>query len=168
MVLLKASGIPTVRIALFPGSFDPFTLGHLDILERGLHIFDKVEVTVAVNSSKKSLFDAEERCALIEASVSHLDNVSVHSFQGLIADHARERKAVALLRGLRQVNDFEYERPMAAANRTLYPGLETVFLLPAQEYGLVSSTIVRDIHRWGGDVSTFVPAPILEALRSKK
>ena len=157
-----------MRTALFPGSFDPFTLGHLDILERGLRIFDRVEVTVAVNASKKNLFDPEERCTLIEASVAHLENVSVHRFQGLIADHARERKAVALLRGLRQVSDFEYERPMAAANRTLQPGLETVFLLPAQKYSLISSTIVRDIHRWGGDVSAFVPGPILEALRSKK
>ncbi len=157
-----------MRTALFPGSFDPFTLGHLDILERGLQIFDRIEVTVATNSSKKPLFEPEERCALIEACVEHLGGVSVHRFQGLIAVHARERKAVALLRGLRQVSDFEYERPMAAANRTIQPGLETVFLLPAQKYGLISSTIVRDIHRWGGDVSAFVPAPILEALRSKK
>ena len=156
-----------MRVALFPGSFDPFTLGHLDILERGLKIFDHVEVTVAINSSKKTLFEPEKRCALIEASVAHIDNVSVHSFEGLIADHARQRNAVALLRGLRQVSDFEYERPMASANRTINPGLETVFLLPAQRYGLISSTIVRDIHRWGGDVSAFVPEPILEALRSK-
>ena len=157
-----------MRIALFPGSFDPFTLGHLDVLERGLLIFDRIEVTVAINSSKKALFEPEERCALIEASIAHLEGVSVHSFEGLIADHAKARNAVALLRGLRQVSDFEYERPMAAANRVLNPGLETVFLLPAEQYGLVSSTIVRDIHRWGGDVSTFVPIPILEALRSKK
>ena len=157
-----------MRIALFPGSFDPFTLGHLDILERGLLIFDQIEVTVAINATKKPLFEPAERCALIEASVAHLAGVSVHSFEGLIADHAKARNAVALLRGLRQVSDFEYERPMAAANRTLNPGLETVFLLPAQQYGLISSTIVRDIHRWGGDVSTFVPPPILEALRSKK
>lgn len=157
-----------MRLALFPGSFDPFTLGHLDILERGLVIFDKIEVTVATNSSKKPLFEAEERCALIEASVAHLEGVTVHSFAGLIADHARERGAVALLRGLRQVSDFEYERPMASANRIITPGLETVFLLPAQRYGLISSTIVRDIHRWGGDVSAFVPPPILEALREKK
>jgi len=157
-----------MRTALFPGSFDPFTLGHLDILERGLRIFDRIEVTVAINSSKKPLFEPEERCVLIEACVAHLDGVSVHSFEGLIAAHARERKAVALLRGLRQVSDFEYERPMASANRKLLPGLETVFLLPAQKYGLISSTIVRDIHRWGGDVSAFVPGPVLEALRSKR
>lgn len=156
-----------MRLALFPGSFDPFTLGHLDLVERGLCIFDRIEVTVAVNSSKKALFDPDERCKLIEACVAHLDGVTVRSFNGLIADHARDRNAVALLRGLRQVSDFEYERPMADANRKLNPGLETVFLLPAQEYGLISSTIVRDIHRWGGDVSSFVPVPILEALRSK-
>ncbi len=156
-----------MRLALFPGSFDPFTLGHLDLLERGLSIFDRIEVTVAVNSSKKALFEPEERCQLIEACVAHLDGVSVHSFKGLIADHAHTRGAVALLRGLRQVSDFEYERPMADANRKLNPGLETVFLLPAQEYGLISSTIVRDVHRWGGDVSSFVPPPILEALRAK-
>ncbi len=166
--MFQSSSNNTMRIALFPGSFDPFTLGHLDILERGLQIFDKIEVTVATNSSKKALFEPEKRCALIEACVTHLNGVSVHRFEGLIAEHAKSRNAVALLRGLRQVSDFEYERPMASANRILNPGLETVFLLPAQEYSLVSSTIVRDIHRWGGDVSRFVPAPILEALRSKK
>lgn len=157
-----------MRKALFPGSFDPFTLGHLDILERGLRIFDHIEVTVAVNSSKKALFEPDERCALIQESVKHLPNVTVHTFQGLIAEHARERGAVALLRGLRQVSDFEYERPMAVANRTLNEDLETVFLLPAQTNALTSSTIVRDIHRWGGDVSAFVPLPILKALREKK
>ncbi len=157
-----------MRKALFPGSFDPFTFGHLDILERGLKVFDEVEVTVAINSSKKPLFDPEVRCELIRASIGHLENVSVHTFEGLIADHAKKRDAIALLRGLRQVSDFEYERPMASANRKLNPGLETVFFLPTQKHALISSTIVRDIHKWGGDVSSFVPAPILEALRSKK
>lgn len=155
------------RKALFPGSFDPFTNGHLDVLERALRFFDEVEVTVAVNSSKKPLFTVEERCDLIQASTSHLDGVIVSSFEGLVAEHARRRDAIALIRGLRQVIDFEYERPMAAANRQLNPGLDTVFLLPAESHMLISSTIVRDIHRWGGDVSPFVPVPVLEALRLK-
>ena len=155
------------RLALFPGSFDPFTNGHLDVLERALRIFDRVEITVAINSSKTPLFSVEERCALIEASTAHLDGVDVSSFEGLIAEQARRRNAVALVRGLRQVSDFEYERPMASANRKLNPGLETVFLLPDESHTLISSTIVRDIHRWGGDASSFVPGPVLEALRLK-
>ena len=157
-----------MRIALYPGSFDPFTLGHLDVLERALRLFDRVEVTVAVNSSKKTLFSVEERCDLIRASTSHLERVDVASFEGLIAEYARMRKACALVRGLRQTSDFQYERPMASANRILNTDLETVFLVPSEQHMLISSTIVRDIHRWEGDLSAFVPTPVLEALRSKK
>ena len=157
-----------MRLALFPGSFDPFTSGHLDVVERALSLFDRIEVTVAVNTSKTALFTVEERCAIIRSCTAHLEGIEVTSFEGLIAAYAKERNAVALVRGLRQVSDFEYERPMAAANRKLNPGLETVFLLPAEEHTLISSTIVREIHHWGGDVSAFVPTPVLEALRSKK
>ena len=156
-----------MRTALFPGSFDPFTLGHLDVLERALRLFDRVEVTVAVNANKKTLFTADERCELIRASTAHLDGVLVRVFEGLIAEEACRRGAVALVRGLRGVGDLLYEQPMAAANRRLCPGLETIFILPAEAYAQISSTIVRDIHRWGGDAAGFVPAAVVEALRSK-
>lgn len=156
-----------MRLALFTGTFDPFTLGHLDILERALKLFDAIEVTVATNADKVTLLTAEERCSVIKASIAHLENVSVATFEGLVVEYARRRKAVALIRGLRQAGDFEYERPMAIANRKMHPGLETVFLLPSEQQSFVSSTIVRDIHRWGGDVAAFVPEPVLKMLQEK-
>lgn len=156
-----------MRLALFTGTFDPFTLGHLDILERAAKLFDAVEVTVAVNASKAPLLTAEERCRVIEHSTAHLENVTVATFEGLIVEYARRRRAAVLVRGLRQASDFEYERPMAIANRKMNPELETVFLLPSAQHSFVSSTIVRDIHRWGGDVSSFVPDPVLQVLQEK-
>ena len=157
-----------MRLALFPGSFDPFTCGHLDILERALRIFDQIEVTVAVNSSKVPIFTVDERCALIESSTRHLAHVAVAPFEGLIAEYARKRGASALIRGLRQTKDFEYEQPMALANRHLHPDLETVFFLPSSDFTFLSSSIVRDIFRWGGDVSDLVPRSVGEALQAKK
>ena len=157
-----------MRLALFPGTFDPFTHGHLDVLERGLRVFDAVEITVAVNAAKKPLLSLEERCALIQHSTRHLDGVSVSSLEGLLIEHARKRGAVALMRGLRQSKDFEYEQPMALANRQLFNKLETVFFLPSPELAFLSSSIVRDVYRWGGDISSFVPDPVLKALQAKK
>ena len=157
-----------MRLALFPGSFDPFTCGHLDILERALRIFDNIEVTVAVNANKVPIFSVDERCALIEASTAHLDRVGVAPFEGLIAEYARKRGAAALIRGLRQTNDFEYEQPMALANRHIHPQLETVFFLPSSDFTFLSSSIVRDIFRWGGDVSELVPDPVGDALQTKR
>ena len=153
-----------MRLALFPGTFDPFTLGHLDVLRRALSIFDSVEVTVAVNDAKKPLMSIEDRCELILASVSDLENVTVTAFEGLLVDHARATGAVALVRGLRQVGDLEFERRMAFANREMYDRLETVFFMPKEEYALISGSLVREIHRWGGDVSRFVPEPVAAAL----
>ena len=146
-----------MRLALFPGTFDPFTLGHLDVLERALKLFDRVEVTVAVNTSKQPLMSVEDRCELILASVSDLEHVSVTAFEGLLVDHARATGAIALVRGLRQVGDLEYERRMAFANREMNPTLETVFFMPKEEFALISGSLVREIHKWGGDVSRFVP-----------
>ncbi len=157
-----------MRRALYPGTFDPFTLGHLDILERAVGLFDEVEVTVAVNASKVSLFDVDERCDLIRASVNHLPGVVVAAHEGLIVDRARRRAAVALVRGLRQVSDFDYEMRMALANRELHGELETIFLPAAGRHAFISATIVRDIHRWNGDVSSFVPAPVADALSRKR
>ncbi len=159
---------PNPRLALYPGTFDPFTYGHLDVLERALRLFEHVEVTVAVNAEKKTLFTAEERCALIEACTAHLGGgVSARAFEGLLVDRARERNAGVLVRGLRQVSDFDYEFRMAFANRKLLPEVETIFLMTSEAHAFISSTIVRDVHRWGGDLSKFVPPPVAEALRRK-
>jgi pantetheine-phosphate adenylyltransferase len=155
-------------LALYPGTFDPITFGHLDIIERALRIFDTVEVTLAVNAGKQALLSTEERYDLIKVCTQHLDGVTVSVFEGLIVDHARQRGAAALVRGLRQVSDFDYEFRMAFANRKLYPELETVFLMTSETHAMISSTIVRDVHRWEGDLTHFVPAPVVEALRRKK
>jgi pantetheine-phosphate adenylyltransferase len=154
----------TDGLALYPGSFDPFTLGHLDIVERASRLFREVEVTVADNVAKKGFLPVDERCDLIRECTAHLENVAVRSFSGLLASYAMDRGAVALVRGLRQVSDFEYEFRMAFANRRLAPGIETIFLMTSEEYALISSSIVREIHLWNGDISSFVPEPVRRAL----
>lgn len=153
-----------MKLALYPGTFDPFTFGHLDVLERARHLFDRIEVTVAVNAEKKSLFSIDERCELIRKCVKHLDRIEVVAHEGLIANRAKETGAVALVRGLRQVSDFDFEMRMAVANKELHGDLETVFLPASGRHAFISATIVRDIHRWDGDVSAFVPQPVVEAL----
>ena len=160
-----------MRLALYPGSFDPITYGHLDILERALRLFDEVEVTVAVNTRKQTLFTVEERCALVEAATQGMEGVErliVAPFEGLLVDHARARGAVALVRGLRQVSDFDYEFRMAFANRRLAPDVETVLFMTSEEHAFVAASIVREVHYWGGDVSHFVPPPVVEALAAKR
>ena len=156
-----------MKLALYPGTFDPITLGHLDVLERALRVFDRVEMTVAVNASKRTLFSTEDRVGLVQASVETIEGagrVTVTAFEGLLVDHARATGAVALVRGLRQVSDFDYEFRMALANRRLFPELQSVFLMPAEEHTFVAASIVREIHRWGGDVSSFVPPAVAEAM----
>ena len=157
-----------MALALYPGTFDPFTNGHLDILERARRIFDEIEVTVAVNANKRTLFSIEERCALIEQCTQGMAGVTVAAFEGLLVDRARARGATALVRGLRQVSDFDYEFRMAFANRKLYPAVETVFFMTSEAHAMISSSIVRDVHKWGGDLTPFVPAPVVEALHAKK
>lgn len=152
------------RLALYPGTFDPITFGHLDVLERALRLFDTIEVTVAVNLNKQALFSVEERCALIEESTKHLERVRVVPFEGLLVEHAKARGAVALVRGLRQVSDFDFEFRMAFANRRLAPEIETVFFMTSEEHAFVAASIVREVHRWNGDVSHFVPPPVVDAL----
>jgi pantetheine-phosphate adenylyltransferase len=154
--------------ALYPGTFDPFTYGHRDVLKRALRLFDRVEVTVGVNIEKETLFSTEERTQLVRACTEEFEGVQVASHEGLIVDRAREQGAVALVRGLRQVSDFDAEFRMAFANRKLAPDLETVFFMTSEEYALISSSMVRDAHRWDGDVSKFVPPPVVEALSRKK
>jgi pantetheine-phosphate adenylyltransferase len=155
------------NFALYPGTFDPFTFGHRDVLERALRVFDRVEVTVGVNLEKETLFSTQERTALVRRCTEDLEGVEVQAYQGLIVDRAQEVGAVALVRGLRQVSDFDAEFRMAFANRKLAPELETVFFMTSEEYALISSSMVRDAHRWDGDVSKFVPPPVVEALEQK-
>lgn len=156
------------HFALYPGTFDPFTYGHRDVLERALRLFDRVEVTVGVNAEKDTLFTTEERTALIRECTDEMNGVTVAAHEGLIVDRAQERGAAALVRGLRQVSDFDAEFRMAFANRKLAPELETVFFMTSEEYALISSSIVRDAHRWEGDVSKFVPPPVVKALERKR
>jgi pantetheine-phosphate adenylyltransferase len=160
-----------LRLALYPGTFDPVTLGHLDVLERALTVFDRVEVTVAVNAAKRPLFTLEERVALVRESAAGLagaERVEVTAFEGLLVEHARARGATALVRGLRQVSDFDYEFRMALANRRLAPDVQTVFLMPGEAHAFLAASIVREVHQWGGDTSSFVPAPVQRALDARR
>ncbi|PSV25812.1 pantetheine-phosphate adenylyltransferase [Photobacterium sp. GB-56] len=156
----------TTRV-IYPGTFDPITNGHLDLIERAAAMFDHVIVGVAFNPSKKPLFDLNERVELASKITKHLDNVDIVGFSGLLVDFAKERNATILVRGLRAVSDFEYEFQLANMNRRLMPELETVFLTPAEENSFISSTIVKEVALHKGDVSQFVDPLITEALLEK-
>ena len=145
------------RIALFPGSFDPFTNGHLDVVRRGTQLFDQVIISIGNNSSKQRFLPVEQMVTMIEGIFQHEPRVSVSSFKGLTAEYAREVGANFLLRGLRNTTDFEYENTIAQANRHLNPELETVFLITSPALAAISSTIIREVHRYGGNVRDFVP-----------
>lgn len=154
------------RKAIYPGSFDPITNGHLDVLQRAVGLFDELVVAVARDNAKQSLFTVDERVALIQ-EVVHIPNVRVVPFEGLLVDFAAKEKAVALVRGLRAVSDFEFEFQLALMNRKLSPALETVFLMPREELTYISSRIVKEIARLGGNVDLFVPPSVARALRSR-
>jgi pantetheine-phosphate adenylyltransferase len=156
-----------MRIAIYPGSFDPITNGHIDILERAMKLFDTVVITIARNSIKNPLFTEEERLDMIAAVVKNYKNVEVDSFHGLLVNYARQKKAVAIVRGLRAISDFEYEMQMALMNRKLDDMVETVFLMPNEKYTYLNSSIVREIARLGGDVSDFVPPLVRLTLERK-
>ena len=153
------------RIAVYPGSFDPITKGHEDLIHRSLEFVDQLIVAVAVNVAKQALFSLEERVALIRQTVS--DRVEVQSFDGLLAEFAKSVKASVIVRGLRAVSDFEYEFQMALMNRNLAPGIETVFLVPAFDLTYLSSSLVREVARFGGDVSQLVHPKVQQALKRK-
>ena len=155
-----------MRRALYPGTFDPVTLGHLDIIERSLRMFDELVVSVA-DTRKESLFSAEERVELVRQSTSHLDRVTVLSFRELLVDHWLELGKPTVIRGLRAIQDFEAEFAMAAANRRLAREFEILFLMPRSDLVFLSATFVREIARWGGDVSGMVPPAVSEALARK-
>ena len=156
-----------MRRAIYPGSFDPITNGHLDVLERATRIFDEVVVAVAVNSQKTGLFSTEERVELIEAVTAENDRICVTNFDGLLVDFATQQGATAFVRGLRAISDFEFEFQMALMNRKLQPEIETIFLMPREEYTYVSSSITKEIARLGGDISSLVPTQVGAALQKK-
>lgn len=156
-----------MRIAVCPGSFDPVTLGHTDIINRASKLFDKVIVLVSVNSSKKYSFTPEERVEMIRTVTKNLDNVVVESNEGLLADYLKEKGACAIVKGLRAVSDFEYEFQMALANKKLCPDAETVFLVTSSENMYLSSSVVKEIASYGGDITGFVPEIIREKIKER-
>jgi pantetheine-phosphate adenylyltransferase len=156
-----------MKIAIYPGTFDPITNGHLDIVQRAARLFDKVIVTIARNSSKNPMFTEQERLALIKAAVKGNKRVEVDVFDGLLVDYAQKKKATAIVRGLRAISDFEYEFQMALMNRKLNDQLETVFMMPNAKYTFLNSSIVREIARLGGDVRDFVPPVVQKALAAR-
>jgi len=156
-----------MKIAIYPGTFDPVTNGHIDILERALKLFDKVIMTIARNTAKNPLFSEEERITLLRQVTKRYKNVEVDLFEGLLVDYVQKRNAVAVVRGLRAMTDFEYELQMALMNRKLNENMETIFLMPNEKYTYLSSNFVREIARLSGDVSKFVSPVVLKALRQK-
>lgn len=153
--------------AVYAGSFDPVTYGHVDVAERAAHVFDRLTLAVAEAPRKALLFSAAERMELARQSLAHLSNVEIVPFSGLLVDWARERGIHTLIRGLRAFSDFEYEFQMALTNRKLAPDVETMFLMPNEDFSYVSSSMVREIAALGGHVEKFVPAPVAEALKRK-
>jgi len=155
------------RTAIYPGTFDPVTFGHIDVLQRACRLFDKVIISVTENSSKDTLFSAEERVWMIKKSIQKIKNAEVDTFSGLLVNYARKKKADALIRGLRAVSDFEFEFQMALTNRKISPKIETVFLMPNEKYTFVSSTLVREIARFNGNLTGFIPIAAVKMLKKK-
>jgi pantetheine-phosphate adenylyltransferase len=157
----------TERTAIYPGTFDPITLGHLDILQRAAKLFDQVIITLAINSSKTPLFSKEERLEFIKDAVKKIPNVSVDSFEGMLIKFAEKMNASAVIRGLRAISDFEFEFQLALMNRKQNQEITTVFLMPHEKYTYLNSTIIREVARFGGDVSSFITPLVLEKLKEK-
>ena len=156
-----------MRRAIYPGSFDPITNGHLDVIERARKLFDEVVVAVAHNDEKQPLFSLKDRLDLLRETAGKIDNVRIAEFEGLLVEFARNEEAGVVIRGLRAISDFEFEFQMALMNRKLDSAVETIFLMPKEEYTYLSSRIVKEIARLGGDVSGFVPACVAKALSRK-
>lgn len=155
------------KLAICPGSFDPITNGHLDIIQRGANVFERVIVTVFNNQSKSPLFSVEERIELLEESTKHIPNVTVDSSSRLLMDYAREKKAHAVIRGLRAVSDFEYEMQITSMNRKLNEDIETLFMMTNNQYSFLSSSMVKEIAKYDGNITGLVPEPVEKALKSK-
>ena len=161
----------TVKIAVYPGTFDPFTFGHLDVVKRSSKLFDKIIVSVAENNNKSALFNLDERIKIISDVISNekdLGKIEIRGFKGLLVDHVIDVGAVAVLRGLRALSDFEYEFQMAGINTRLSSDFETIFLMASENQQFVASRFVKEIHSLGGDVSSFVPKIVMDHLESKK
>lgn len=156
-----------MRVAVYPGSFDPVTNGHIDIVEKSSRLFDKVIIAVVHNVTKKALFTLDERVALIKDSTKHLENVEVDCFSGLLANFLREKNAGAIIRGLRSMSDFEYEMQMAMMNKRIIPEVDTIFIIADTEYVFVSSSGVKEAALLGGDVSSMVPPQVKAGLQQK-
>jgi len=156
-----------MRTAIYPGSFDPLTNGHLDVIERAVKLFDRVVVAVAKNDGKHPLFPLEERVELVRQSIKHIPTAEVDSFDRLLVDYVNQRNAQAIVRGLRAVSDFEFEFQLALMNRKLNEKVETIFMMPKDTYTFLSSRIIKEIARLGGDITSFVPAHVRSALIEK-
>ena len=156
-----------MKRVIYPGTFDPVTNGHIDVIKRAIDLFDEVVVTVAKNPSKNSLFTVDERLIMLNESLSEFKTVHVDSFDGLIVDHAKEVGAIGIIRGLRAISDFEYEFQMALMNRKLDENLRTIFLMPHEKYTYLNSTIVRNLSQFDGDVSDFVPPIVVKLLKER-
>lgn len=156
-----------MKRAIYPGSFDPATFGHIDMIERSSQIVDELVVAVLTNSAKIPLFSVEERVSMLEEITGHLPNIKITSFDGLLIDYAREVEASIIIRGLRAVTDFEYELQIAQTNRIVNSQIDTVFLTTSLEYAYLSSTIVKEVASYGGDISKFVPEQLMERIYAK-
>jgi len=156
-----------MRTAIYPGTFDPITNGHLDVIERSLKLFDLLIVAIASSQGKKPLFSVKERIEMIRSVTTHLPEVSVEHFSGLLVDYVEKKKAIVVIRGLRAVSDFEYEFQMALMNRKLYPSLEIIYMMPSEKYTYLNSSLVKEIVQLGGSVGDFVP-PVVEKELVKK
>ena len=156
-----------MRTAIYPGTFDPLTNGHLDLIKRGLCMFDRIIIAVAPSLKKQPLFTIEERLAFIKSAVKGLKGAEAAAFDGLLVDYVRKSKGVAILRGLRAVSDFEYELQIALMNRRLNHSIETVFMMPSEEYTFLTSSIIKEVTSFGGSVKGLVPEEVEEALREK-
>ncbi len=164
---MSPAGPPNGRLAIYPGSFDPLHNGHVDIILRGAHLFERILVAVLVNAEKTALFSPAERVRIIRDVFREYPNVEVDTFEGLLVDYARGRRASAIVRGIRAVSDFEYEFQMALMNRHLEPTLETVFMMPAEQYTYLSSRLIKEVFGLGGNLTGLVP-PSVEALLMEK
>lgn len=156
-----------MKTAVYPGTFDPITNGHIDIIKRALNIFDKVIIAISVDSAKNPLFTVEERIKMISEAVKDIQGIEIDSFSGLLVDYAKKTNAIAIIRGLRAVSDFEYEFQMALMNRRLNENIETVFLMPNEKFTYLNSSIVREVVSLGGDISDFVPENVKNELKKK-
>jgi pantetheine-phosphate adenylyltransferase len=164
---MAPAGPPNGRLAIYPGSFDPLHNGHVDIMLRGAHLFERILIAVLVNAEKNPLFTDDERVEMIREVFREYPNVEVDTFEGLLVDYARRRRASAIVRGIRAVSDFEYEFQMALMNRHLEPTLETVFMMPAEQYTYLSSRLIKEVFSLGGEVRGLVPASVEARMQEK-